>query len=241
MAGAVLYDAADPAAAARSLADILAASTSSQAQVRAAGFEPTLVDALRHALPHDAASIHVACMEGAAWVEGRRSAPAADTWELVVSLPPTMQLPPRLRRTTGETLVGMVSEAERSVRLVAPYVDEAGLGIVADVAAAATMRGVAIEVFRQSRWRSTELDALDHLQRVVVERGDLSRLSVVTLNPEAPFGHLKVLTVDAFAAYVGSANITAAALMGRNVELGVLLRGRDVAVIDRLLDSYRTV
>jgi len=195
---------------------------------------------LRHALPHEPQSIELACMEGAAWVVGRRSVPPKDTWELVASLPPSLQLPAGLRRTTGETLVGLVSEAESSVRIVAPYVDETGLGVVAEVAAAATVRGVELEVFQQTRWRRSELEALGHLRRVVSEKGNSARLKLVLLSPDAPFGHLKVVTADGATAYVGSANMTAAALLGRNVELGVLLRGSDVAVIERLLDLYRT-
>jgi phosphatidylserine/phosphatidylglycerophosphate/cardiolipin synthase-like enzyme len=137
-------------------------------------------------------------------------------------------------------LVGLVSEAERSVRIVAPYVDETGLGIVAEVAAAATARGVVVEVFQQQRWKQPELDALWHLRDVVAEQGNSTRFTVAVLSADAPFGHLKVVTADGATAYVGSANMTAAALMGRNIELGVLLRGSDVAVIERVLDLYRT-
>jgi PLD-like domain len=240
MVGAVLYGAADPAEAARSLAGLLAAGVDSPGRVRSAGFEPALVDALRHALPHEPRSIELACMEGAAWVVGRRSVPPSDTWELVASLPASLQLPAGLRRTTGETLVGLVSEAERLVRIVAPYVDETGLGVVAEVAAAATTRGVELEVFQQTRWARGEREALGHLRHVVASQGNIARFKVVLLSPEAPFGHLKVVTADGATAYVGSANMTAAALMGRNVELGVLLRGSDVSVIERLLDLYRT-
>ena len=240
LVGAVLYDATDPAKAAKSLADLLTAGVDSPARLRAEGLEPALVDALRHALPLERESIRLACMEGAAWVVGRRSVPPTETWELVASLPASLRLPAGLRRTTGETLVGLVSEAEGSVRIVAPYVDETGLGIVADVAAAATARGVVVEVFQQQRWKQPELDALRRLRDVVAEKGNTAKFTVAVLSPDAPFGHLKVVTADGATAYVGSANMTAAALMGRNIELGVLLRGSDVAVIERVLDLYRT-
>ncbi len=240
MVGAVLYGAADPAAAGTRLAELLTASVDSPQRIREAGFEPALVDALRHALAHDGRSIELACVAGAAWVLGRRSVPPGDTWELVASLPPSFQLPAGLRRTTGETLVGLVSEAERSVRIVVPYVDATGLGVVAEVVAAATARSVHVELFQQTRWGQGELNALSHLRRLVSQQGDSTKVTVVALSPEAPFGHLKVVAADGAVAYVGSANMTAAALMGRNIELGVLLRGSDVAVIDRLLDLYRT-
>ena len=67
------------------------------------------------------------------------------------------------------------------------------------------------------------------------EEGDPNEFRVVHMSPEAPFGHLKVVTADAVTAYVGSANMTAAALLGRNIELGVLLTGDEVAVIERVL------
>jgi phosphatidylserine/phosphatidylglycerophosphate/cardiolipin synthase-like enzyme len=56
---------------------------------------------------------------------------------------------------------------------------------------------------------------------------------------DAPFSHLKVVVADDAAAYISSANLTDAALAGRNLELGVLVRGGQVAVINALLDLYR--
>jgi phosphatidylserine/phosphatidylglycerophosphate/cardiolipin synthase-like enzyme len=47
------------------------------------------------------------------------------------------------------------------------------------------------------------------------------------------------MVVDASTAYIGSANITAAGLAGRNLELGVLVRGARVDLIDRILDLYQ--
>ncbi len=47
------------------------------------------------------------------------------------------------------------------------------------------------------------------------------------------------MVIDGVAAYVGSANVTAAGLAGRNLELGVLVRGSKVAVIEGLLDLYQ--
>jgi phosphatidylserine/phosphatidylglycerophosphate/cardiolipin synthase-like enzyme len=139
-------------------------------------------------------------------------------------LPPDIRLPTGLRRTTGETLVALVSEAEHAVRFAAPYVDEAGLGVLTDVAAAATRRGVGVEVFQQARWGRTELEAVRALRAAIAQSGDQN---------------LKVLVVDGVRAYIGSANMTAAALAGRNLELGVLVRGPDVGIVDRLLDLYR--
>jgi phosphatidylserine/phosphatidylglycerophosphate/cardiolipin synthase-like enzyme len=63
---------------------------------------------------------------------------------------------------------------------------------------------------------------------------------VVRATKNAPFAHLKVMVVDSSTAYAGSANLTAAGLAGRNLELGVVVSGAQVAVIDRILDLYRS-
>jgi hypothetical protein len=48
-----------------------------------------------------------------------------------------------------------------------------------------------------------------------------------------------VLVSDSAAAYIGSANVTDAGIAGPNLELGVLVRGRAVEVVDQLLDLFR--
>lgn len=239
MVAAVLYYAVDPESTSQALAELLASGNVGDDAARSLGLEPTLLAALADALPSDPEALRMACSGGAAWVLGRRSAPRSDSWELVASLPPDVRLPTGLRRTTGETLVALVSEAEHTLRFAAPYVDEAGLGVLTDVVAAATSRGVSVEVFQQARWGRTELDAVRALQAAVAQLGNKSLLRLARLKAEAPFAHLKVLVVDGAWAYIGSANMTAAALVGRNLELGVLVRGPDVAIVDRLLDLYR--
>ena len=84
-------------------------------------------------------------------------------------------------------------------------------------------------------------DALEELALSIRRNGLIERFSVSRLRHDAPWAHLKVMTSDATAAYIGSANITAAGLAGRNLELGVLVNGHNVAVIDQLLDDYREV
>jgi phosphatidylserine/phosphatidylglycerophosphate/cardiolipin synthase-like enzyme len=56
---------------------------------------------------------------------------------------------------------------------------------------------------------------------------------------DAPWAHLKVLSSDSVAAYIGSANVTGAGIAGPNLELGILVRGPAVAVVERVLDLYR--
>ena len=56
---------------------------------------------------------------------------------------------------------------------------------------------------------------------------------------DAPWAHLKVLACDSAAAYIGSANVTGAAIAGPNLELGILVRGPAVAVVERVLGVFR--
>lgn len=237
--GGVLYEAQDPMAMAPILADLLMSSQVDKDRVRKLGLEPALVESLRHGLTGDRAAIEVACIKGAAWVLGHRSATRHDSWELVASLPPDAHLPLGLRRTTAETLVMVVCEAERCLRFSAPYIDPRGIAIVSEAIAAATTRGVAVEVFRP---RSKQgIRAVDELQSAIVTAGDPGRLCIVRMAAEAPWSHLKVVVSDGSTAYIGSANFTGAGLVGRNLELGVLVRGYQVRVIERVLDIYREI
>ena len=159
----------------------------------------------------------------------------------MASLPAgTASLPDGLRRTTGETLIGLASTADERIRLAAPYVDEPGITLLAEALAAATRRGVRVELFDPVDWEPARA-AMTALRAAVASIGDDAGLRFVRALPDAPFAHLKVMTVDRSAAYIGSANITAAGLAGRNLELGVLVRGPQVAVIDDILDLYQRV
>jgi phosphatidylserine/phosphatidylglycerophosphate/cardiolipin synthase-like enzyme len=143
-----------------------------------------------------------------------------------------------LHRTTGETLVQLVSQARRTLRLAAPFIDRPGLSFVGDALAAATARGVKLEILLPTR--STQAnDALDELTTTIRLTGTLANFGVSKLRFDAPWAHLKVLTCDARAAYIGSANVTAAGMAGHNLELGVLVRGATVAVVEQILDLYR--
>ena len=135
-------------------------------------------------------------------------------------------------------LIGMAASAQKLIRLSAPYVDEAGIRFLLDSIAASTLRGVTIELFDPRAWEPARA-AVEALERAVGLEGDLSRLRVVRATRDAPFAHLKVMVVDGATAYVGSANITAAGLAGRNLELGVMVQGVQVALIDHILDLYQ--
>ena len=81
--------------------------------------------------------------------------------------------------------------------------------------------------------------ALHELRATIARDGDSANLSVAALRDDAPWAHLKALTSDSRAAYIGSANVTGAGLAGPNLELGILVRGPAVAVVERVLDLFR--
>lgn len=236
--GGVLDDSADPYAAARELTTLLLAARPDRFTARRAAFDPDLVDVVRAKLDGDPGRITTACSLGAAWVMGRRSVAVTDPWDLVASLPAGAPLPVGLRRTTGETLMRLVVEANRLLRLVSPFIDRSGLDFLADALAAATLRGVQLEILLPTRSTHAD-DAIEELRRTIRQHGTPANLAVASLRFDAPWAHLKVLTSDSIAAYIGSANVTGAAIAGPNLELGVLVRGATVAVVEEILDQYR--
>lgn len=238
LVGGVLYTAPDPWNAARDLANLLVAPRADRVRAVNLSLDPDLVEVLRAHFDGDRAKIESACELGAAWVLGRRSIAIAEPWDLVASLPGSTMLPLGLTRTTGETLVHLVNQSTFSLRLAAPFIDTAGISFLTEGFAAATNRGVRLEILLPTR--STHAGgAISELRAAIARHGDLGNLSVSTLRDDAPWAHLKALTADSKAAYIGSANVTGAGLAGHNLELGILVRGPTVAVIERVLDLFR--
>lgn len=233
MVGAVLYDSADPMHSADVLFEILAANASA-GTIRRQGFNPSLVKALERLLPRDRDQLRLACARGAGWVLGRRAAPNTLSWELVASLPADANLPAGVRRTTGETIVGLVNGAETRLRFAAPYVDAGGVAAITDAVVAATLRNVKVEIFDPPHWAPATA-AIRKLWADVDRAGNAGSLSIRRATPDAPWAHLKVVVADGTAAYIGSANMTEAGLT-RNLELGVLIVGEGVSAIDAILD-----
>lgn len=236
--GGVLVDSEDPRATGVALAEILSSPVLDEGRVRELGLEPVLVEVLRRRLTQDARRIERACAEGAAWVMGRRSLMQSGCWELVASLPPGALAPSELSRSTGKTMLALVSGARRRVRMAAPFVDAVALDFLADALAAATNRGVHIDLFMPTRAPSGA-QAMARLLERVRGQGAGACLRIARFRAGAPWAHLKVIAVDSEAAYIGSANLTRAALAGPNLELGVLVRGGAVRTIEEILDSYR--
>jgi phosphatidylserine/phosphatidylglycerophosphate/cardiolipin synthase-like enzyme len=240
LVGGVLVDAPDPTDAARSLIRLLAARQTDQAAARAAGFDPDLVAVLSNRFGADSRRIELACLLGAAWATGRRSIRPPEPWDLVASLPTGVPLPQGLRRTTGETLMELVARSTRTLRLVAPFIDWLGVSFLSDALSAATSRGVTLQILLPTR-STHAADALNELEASIARDGNIANYSVATLRFDAPWAHLKVVSSDSVAAYIGSANVTGAGITGPNLELGILVRGHAVVVVERLIDSFRQV
>ncbi len=132
----------------------------------------------------------------------------------------------------------LVTQSTTSLRMAAPFIDSPGISHLADALAAATARGVHFEILLPTR--STHAGgALHELRSHVTRHGIGTNFSVGAMRDDAPWAHLKALTSDSRAAYIGSANVTGAGLAGPNLELGILVRGATVAVIERVLDLFR--
>lgn len=238
LVGGVLDTATDPRHAAHQLADLLLAPLADPAAATQASLAPELVEVLRARLGDDPDRVNTACQQGAAWVLGRRSVAAQEPWDLVASLPAGTDLPPGLDRTTGETMVQLVVEATTTLRLATPFIDRPGLSFLCEPLVTATARGVRLEILLPTR-SSHAHDALNDLENAIIRHGSIDHLQISRSRTDAPWAHLKVLTADASVAYIGSANITRAGLAGRNLELGVLVRGSSVQAVERVLDIYR--
>lgn len=238
LVGGVLLDFPDPYEGATVLANLILAPRSNSHAAALAGLDPHLVEVLRMKLGSDPIRVEGACRLGAAWVAGRRSVKVADPWDLVASLPAGTALPGGLRRTTGETLVQLVVQAQTNLCLAAPFIDRPGLSFLGDALVAATARGTMLEIFLPTR--STHANqALDELRSEILQEGDPSRFVVSAFRDDAPWAHLKVLTCDSTTAYIGSANVTSAGIRGYNLELGVLVRGEMVEVVEQVLRLFR--
>ena len=238
LVGGVLVTARNPQETAFFLKELLLQPVIDHVAVLRAGLDPALVEALRDRMDSEPARIEAACREGAAWVLGRRSIGFEAPWELVASLPQGTDLPSGLRRSTGETMTQIVVEATETLRLAVPFIDRSGLLFLGEALAAATARGVALEILLPTRSSNAD-DALAELERLIRLEGAVKNFSTSRLMPDSPWAHLKVLASDASVAYVGSANVTGAGLAGRNLELGVLVRGHAVLVIENILKLFR--
>lgn len=238
LVGGALFEARDPIAAAAVLAKALNGQRTTRADMRAVDLDPDLFEIIRRRLGDDPVRIERACLSGSAWARGLQSAQQADPWELVATLPIRVGLPQGLRHTTGETLMQLINAAKDHVKAVAPYMTPGGLDHLSPGFAAATKRGIEIEILIPSG-NSPSTETFAKMLETIREEGDPSRIRVANFRNDAPWAHLKVLTADSNAAYVGSANFTGSGMRGRNLEMGVLVRGAQVVVIEHVLETFK--
>ncbi len=172
LVGGVLDAAPNPRHAAHQLANLLLAPLADPAATAQAGLAPELVEVLHARLGDDPDRINTACQQGATWVLGRRSVTVQEPWDLVASPPAGTDLPPGLSRTTGETMVQLVVEATTTLRLATPFIDRPGLSFLCEPLAAATARGVRLEILLPTRSSQSD-DALNDLENAVIRGGSI--------------------------------------------------------------------
>jgi len=181
LVGGALFGFPDPKAGAAILTSLI----TDTAEDRPCPIAPELMAMLRSRFAGAAPErVAQACAEGGAWATGRASAPTVASWELVATAP--SPLPAGLRRTTAETLVNLLSGSRARARLVAPFVDEVGMGYLTDAIVAATRRRVAVEVFLPVRSTHSARATRD-LAAAVHARGRPAWLSLKAQRPESPW------------------------------------------------------
>jgi phosphatidylserine/phosphatidylglycerophosphate/cardiolipin synthase-like enzyme len=143
-------------------------------------------------------------------------------------------MPAGINRSTGETVIALIDGAADRIAIASPFIDAEAIGILIAPLLAAAERGVSVTLITQ---QVEKVLAVRRLAGAFSERGLEARLRVHHALPTQPWPHIKLVLVDARVAYVGSANLTGNALMGRNLELGVLVEG-DVSALGAVLDGF---
>lgn len=235
--GGILAEMADSEAAARALGKALISPVAEARTIlAAAGMDADLIRAVTSGLDLHPGGVGLLVAGALGWARGRRASPSGPSWEPVATVPSSICAPQKLRRETAETLVSLIARGQRRVRVAAPFADEWAADLLTVPLAAATARGAQVEVYVPgSSGPAHRPGFAGKLRHAVSAEGRRDILRVIHPDPAGPWPHLKVVTVDGSYAYVGSANLTAAG-MGSNLEIGVLVSGSDVSVLDALLD-----
>ena len=233
--GRLIADAEDPIKATDVLLRALTGQRVDEIEWRVNAIDPELVNAVRKHLPADAAAVASACQQGLAWIEGRKSVGRIDIWRLVATIPPDLRAPASLRHETGETIIQLANRTRSSLILISPFLDQKAMFHLKTPVAAAISRGVIVEWMVTQRTRSVSRMFREVFADSLSIGGGQGLKVYATVKPY-PWPHLKVVLSDDTEAYIGSANITSAALEGRNIELGVLIKGEGVAAIKEIVD-----
>lgn len=227
--GGVLFGAADPMAAAAHLAAWIVDRTPMPAEHRPDWQLCQTAAMILRDLP--GAEVEAWCRCGAAWVLGYRASPPRPGWEPVISQPAALALPSGIARTTGETVIGLIGRAQYRIRIASPFIDREAIEALTVPLLAAADRGVRTSIVTQ---REDARGVLVGLVDAFTRAGRAAHIGIRQVVEPHPWPHLKVVAVDGVEGYIGSANLTGNALLGRNLELGVLLRG-DLTPIENVL------
>jgi phosphatidylserine/phosphatidylglycerophosphate/cardiolipin synthase-like enzyme len=131
-------------------------------------------------------------------------------------------------------MIGLIVGARSELRIFSPFLDARGLDVLRVALVAATHRGVHTSIGYARRGNRQE--AIERLAERVSDAGNPARLSVVAIEDDRPFPHLKLIAADGKRAYIGSANLTWPALTS-NAEIGALVDGEPVHVLERWFDA----
>lgn len=232
--GALLLNASDACIASQKLSLYLQRpSPFTRQQLVASGVAADLVDDLRGMLPTDSVELDRLCDMAGAWAIGKKSVQRRESWTPVFSGRHLDRS--KFDRLTGETMIGMLAQAESSIRLFSAYVDVRGMSALVTPLVTATRRGVRCSIaFRARADQRGEVAAL--LRDRILNDGNPSLFSVTAVADGDAFPHLKLLAIDGSLAYIGSANVTITGLTD-NVEAGARLEGLGVAKFERLFDE----
>lgn len=169
----------------------------------------------------------------------------ATTVDIVATLPQGLNLPPRAAPPVqlAASLHRLVVDATQQLIILNPFFETTGLQFLHGALEAAARRGVAITVVTRdlSDMGTPNRRALLNLNQQLLAAGLQRRLSVYNYHVGQEHQtvqtlHAKMVISDETAAYVGSANLTQYGL-GRHLEVGVLLRGPQVAALANIVDG----
>jgi phosphatidylserine/phosphatidylglycerophosphate/cardiolipin synthase-like enzyme len=160
---------------------------------------------------------------------------------MVATLPPDFLHSGHADRSLQQALIDVIEQAQSTLILCTPYLDRAGIGYLLEALRTAALRSVAITIITHELHNPHSSNA----QAIALLRHELAGTAAQVRCYTAPAVktadlalriHAKVLLADARVALIGSANITSAGL-GRNLEVGVLVKGEGVTQLHRMLDT----
>jgi phosphatidylserine/phosphatidylglycerophosphate/cardiolipin synthase-like enzyme len=234
--GALLARASDLDSATRAMrAYVLDPIEENRAVLAAVGVDTDDARDFLQLLPKDPDGVEGICELARAWALGRSSQAPAPRWQPVVTSGEVDAT--GIDRMTAETMIALIVGARRRLRIFSPFLDARGLDVLAVSLTAATRRGVKATVgYARAGNRG---NAVEQLQRRILDGGDARNLTAVPIESDRPFPHLKLIAADGERAYIGSANLTWPALTS-NAEIGALVDGEPVQILERWFDALTT-